>query len=654
MAITVDHIANVSFEKHFLQGEAPVDGKITVMGSTTNGNTFNVRFADGKVNVRFASGNFFTNMFRGKTLSRLTQTLQAQYDTWIAEQEQIARAKALELAQTLGFADNPDADKVASVVDEFKAFIDEANPADKARLNASLGDIAKLAAIRNTLTRVSSGTACNEAVTKDAGFMTHFNDYVKEHAGKGRPLDEKAKKAYIINTIDSIINGFLKAAEQMKDKKAQAVEFARVLDGACVEAKNDKLMDWLGRAAGIIKAARSDESKDLAYSITAEFKSIADEVREPYIEEARKSCEAEVRADCAKQGITDEEVISDTIETKVQQILNGKDDEIKPKIRKALETYGKFALYEALVGAKRPMTEISKDKETEVWTVTKLVDAKGEPIMKPVSAYDIDNIFSKMVDMFMDDAVTMGMVVNETRTVENVTFAYKADLRGDAVVALAEKYVSGEVDKAELARLVKAEIPFAAEIPEDEFAKHLEEALGDITALKHDDPAEAKKQFSSFARQYANGAYFDKTNDLGRLVHLLASRTATLADPEKKFLANVDAVATRCAQMMRNAYPDYSVAVAQAKTYIVTALKSLAKQNFHGKAESKFVKDCKFIFGALAPNGVLFSDNMIYDLGHRAAGGAEVHLHNMLKLLHQVIQKFANVPMKWYMTKVNA
>ncbi len=67
----------------------------------------------------------------------------------------------------------------------------------------------------------------------------------------------------------------------------------------------------------------------------------------------------------------------------------------------------------------------------------------------------------------------------------------------------------------------------------------------------------AKKRFSNFARHYANGAYFDNTNDLGRLAHLLASRTATLADPEKKFLANIDAKATRCAQMMRNAYPDY-------------------------------------------------------------------------------------------------
>jgi hypothetical protein len=245
------------------------------------------------------------------------------------------------------------------------------------------------------------------------------------------------------------------------------------------------------------------------------------------------------------------------------------------------------------------------------------------------------------------------MVVNETRTVENVTFAYKADLRGDAVVALAEKYVSGEVDKAELARLVKAEIPFAAEIPEDEFAKHLEQALGDITALKHDDPAVAKKQFSNFARHYANGAYFDKTNDLGRLVHLLASRTATLADPEKKSLANIDAVATRCAQMMRNAYPDHSVKVVLVKSYIVTALKSLARQSFQGNAENKFTKQCKGILGRLAPNGVLFSDNVIYDLGHRAAGAAEGYLYEDLDLLHKMIQKFNNARMNWYMTRVN-
>ena len=269
--------------------------------------------------------------------------------------------------------------------------------------------------------------------------------------------------------------------------------------------------------------------------------------------------------------------------------------------------------------------------------------------MKPVSAYDIDNIFSKMVDMYMEEAVTMGMVVNETRTAENITFASRADFRGNAVVALAEKYVAGEVDKAELARLVKAEIPFAAEIPDDKFAECLETALGEITALKHDDPVVARKQFFNFVRHYANAAYFDKTNDLGRLVHILASRTAMLADPEKNFLANIDGMATRCAQMMRNAYPDNSVKVVRVKSYIVTALKSLARQSFQGNAENKFAKECKMVLGRLAPNGVLFSDNVIYDLGHRAAGAAEGYLYEDLDLLHKMIQKFNNARMNWYM-----
>ena len=135
MAITVDHIADVSFANHFLQGEAPVDGKITVMGSTTNGNTFNVRFVDGKVNVRFASGNFFTNMFRGKTLSRLTQTLQAQYDNWLDAQAIIEAQRAAEARITGGYKDNPNAGKVAAVVDEFKAVLAKANPPNLAKLN---------------------------------------------------------------------------------------------------------------------------------------------------------------------------------------------------------------------------------------------------------------------------------------------------------------------------------------------------------------------------------------------------------------------------------------------------------------------------------------------------------------------------------------
>ena len=170
MAITVDHIANVSFEKHFLQGEAPVDGKITVMGSTTNGNTFDVRFDDGKVNVRFASGNFFTNMFRGKTLSRLTRTLQDQYNTWIAKQEEIAQQKAAvqiapqkaveEIAQqktveevaSKGFKDYPNVAKIEDAVNECRAIIEATNPPGAAVFILRLKEVRKLANLRNQLT----------------------------------------------------------------------------------------------------------------------------------------------------------------------------------------------------------------------------------------------------------------------------------------------------------------------------------------------------------------------------------------------------------------------------------------------------------------------------------------------------------------------
>ena len=81
---TVAHIADVSFKDHFFgaEGDGPVNGKITV-----NHNTFDVSFGDdGKVTARFASGNAFTNAFRGKTLDRFVRTLQVQYDGWLDEQ----------------------------------------------------------------------------------------------------------------------------------------------------------------------------------------------------------------------------------------------------------------------------------------------------------------------------------------------------------------------------------------------------------------------------------------------------------------------------------------------------------------------------------------------------------------------------------------
>ena len=57
---SVQHIRDISFQDHFLsaQGAAPKNGKIQV-----NHNTFDVTFVDGRVNAKFASGNWFTNLF---------------------------------------------------------------------------------------------------------------------------------------------------------------------------------------------------------------------------------------------------------------------------------------------------------------------------------------------------------------------------------------------------------------------------------------------------------------------------------------------------------------------------------------------------------------------------------------------------------------
>lgn len=102
-------------------------------------------------------------------------------------------------------------------------------------------------------------------------------------------------------------------------------------------------------------------------------------------------------------------------------LVLGKEDEIAPLIRKKLEGDGKFAVYEALAGARRPVTEIAKDENTGRWIVTTLKDKNGKTIMKSVSGMDIDRDYAKLVDMFMDGAIAMWAVDYKTRVEEDVS-----------------------------------------------------------------------------------------------------------------------------------------------------------------------------------------------------------------------------------------
>ena len=499
--LSVQHIRDISFQDHFLsaQGAAPKNGKIQV-----NHNTFDVTFVDGRVNAKFASGNWFTNLFRSSTLTRFTQTLQAQYDAWVSDQAKAgggdgvpggvvndivvndnvqeppvmanlqndpnivdenagideggkdnpnvaANNKAQGVPAAKGFQNNPNVAAVNTAIDGIidvlaansekidkdgirypktvmKAFAmpdtadslseddaakfiraTEGNgmPPNMARLLSKLGEIGKLAALRNQLTNVPSGTECDEIV-RNAGFLTHT---LENNIGKS----EQEIKHYVLNMLDTVIDGFLNAVNVMTDKNTQALDFLRKFDGACVEAKGDNIQEYIGRAMNIVTAGRSEEKHDLAYSVTAEFNALADEVKAPFREAARKECEAAVRAQCAEKGITDEAAIEEAIDKRVETMLFKKDAEIAPLVEQAIKAKGKSFLYENLCGALRPVTTAEKDAKTGKWTVTTLVDKQGAPVMKPVSACDIDKDFDKFVEMYMDDAHLMGMVENNVR-----------------------------------------------------------------------------------------------------------------------------------------------------------------------------------------------------------------------------------------------
>ena len=648
---TVEHIANISFKDHFLsaQDTAPKNGSIQV-----NSNTFDVTFVDGKVNAKFTSGNWFTNFFRSSTLSRFTQTLQTQYDTWVAEQ-----------AQAGGFKDNPNVAAVNTAIDDIidvlhanhdkidkdgihyskavmKAFampdtagslseddavsyehavVGESMPPNMAKLLSKLGQIGKLAALRNQLTNVPSGRQCDEIV-RNAGFLTHT---LENNIGKS----EQEIKRYVLNMLDTVIDGFLSAVNGMTDKNTQALDFLRKFDGACVEAKGDNIQEYIGRAMNVITAGRSEEKHDLAYSVSAEFNALADEVKAPLREAARKECEADVRAQCAEKGITDEAAIQETIDHRVEMMLFKKDAEITPLVEQAIRTRGKSFLYENLCGALRPVTTVEKDAKTGKWTVTTLVDKDGAPVKKPVSAFDIDKNFNKFVAMYMEDAVTMGLVENKTHTVSGkATFATKQDLCATGVIKLAADYLkAGAEDVAALLGAVKKELRPGFDIPDDKLEGAVRDALDRIRGTRKNDDDETKADFRRLVNNFATAAYKDMRNDGMRLVHLLARSVehsrGKMAD---NCLADLEGKALRCAQMLKFAFKDKVVDVAKAQKAIADTIKTLVKNAFPSNPSTRASKSCKDALQRLMFGGRLFTDQIEYDMGHRAGGNAEINL----------------------------
>ena len=669
MSAWVEHIANVSFTQHFLGigGDAPANKEIGV-----NDNVFDVTFENGHVNARFTSGNWFTNLFRGKTMRRFKENLQTQYDNWV---------NGMETAKNAGFKVNTNVAAIRDTVNKCLDVIHDAREKlDKVPLHCSkdafracamphleieldlrdlerldyykesmppnikeyahrLGQIGELAAVRNELMSVATGTDADAILLNRLGFKTHVADF---YMGKS----ETEKKQYILNMIDAIIDGFLQAVNGMKDKNTELFEFLDAFDGTCVEAKNDNVQTWLENAAGISKASRSDKTNDLAFSATAEFNALADEVKAPFREEARKSCEAEIRAQCKKEDVTSEELIKARIDTEVDRILEKRAGEIGPLVLEKIKTEGKFALYENLVGAKRPVTLISKG-ENGSWTVTTLVDKNKKPILKPVSAYDVDKNFDKLVEMYIEDAVLMGLVKYETREESGLEPGNRMDFHAKGVLDLANAAKKNDAKLKELADAVKAQMRVHPDVTDAELETAVRKGLGDLTRSMSNNDDENRTKFDGFVNNVADGSYADQLSDADRLANLIARRVENILAPNETLLADIDNKAARCAQMMKLVYRDKTVDVQKAQQAIATTLRTMNERiQSTGDSNNKSDKACRDNFNRIVTDGRLFTDKVIYDVSHRPAGPDEISLHKDMDFLLGCIKHYGKVDPK--------
>lgn len=711
MAIHVDHIRDVSFKNYFLDVDhnAPKNGQIEV-----NKNTFEVSFDNGRVNARFTSGNWFSNLFRFKTMGRFKETLQTQYDNWIrestnapAEQATVAQNGSNENPQPLydnliqepanipivqttvvqtGFKDNANVPAVKTAVEKcFDILHAGASKLDQRTINCSkdalkayatmhvvgneiklsqplndydlehiehyievmpknlgeyakrLGTITELAAIRNKLTNMATGTEIAAKLLGECGIKTHPKDNVGN--------SEEAMKKHLLNTIDTVLNGFLKAFNEMKDKSVELFRFLDKFDGVCLEAKSDNVQDWFIKSSGDVKEVRSTEKDDLATSVAAEFKVLADEVEAPFRAEARQACEAEVRAACEKEGIVDEVQIEQRINERVEVEIAKKAGEIAPLIHKKIEEDGKFALYENLVGATRPVTVISK-KDSETWKVTTFKDSNNKPILKPVSAFDIDRQFEKLVAMYKEDAVLLNKIERETKTTQ-VKMGNRKDLFAKDVIDTASNVCKDDNEVAKFSQRVKNQMRLKLDIPDAEFKDTVKKALGDILGCKGLNLEETEQRFANFVRNYADSSYADQHSDISRLANLVARRVENLKAFYDSFLADLDGKAGRCAQMLKMAYPDKVIDVKEAQKAIATTLRTMIERV---KADPNSQKNisCKSNLFKVMFNGRLFTDELTYDMSHRAAGGKEMKLHDNMSRLLKLIGHYGKIDTKTF------
>jgi hypothetical protein len=108
--------------------------------------------------------------------------------------------------------------------------------------------------------------------------------------------------------------------------------------------------------------------------------------------------------------------------------------------------------------------------------------------------------------------------------------------------------------------------------------------------------------------------------------------------------------------MMQNAFRNQGLHVfsINAKNYIALTLKPIIRHAFHSEPGNKIAREAKPALHNLMLNGVFFTDNPIYDFGHRAVTRDEVKRHELFKLLMRCMHRFAGAKPTYYMRQIKA
>lgn len=224
-------------------------------------------------------------------------------------------------------------------------------------------------------------------------------------------------------------------------------------------------------------------------------------------------------------------------------------------------------------------------------------------------------------------------------------FPTATDLHATDVIKTAKAYSSGSRSMSELVRAVDMEMPLEIELPDYELKAEVTRALDDLLgACNKNNDEENAVSFERHVRNFATYAYKDAPNDGMRLAHLLARRIENVKGGYKVFLAGLDDKATRCAEMLKRAYPNKVVDVQKAKKAIVNTINEMVDLAFDKDPMFPESADaCRQNLTKIMYCGRLFTDQIEYNMDQRLGEMDKATLDGKFNLLFKCIEKYGEI-----------